>query len=399
MKLVAQADSNDYRRTFLDWNRLIKITDRRFHCTWEELRGARAWITPRVARECLSRGDPENLERTRREAVTICENEATRALARRDAAQDIWWIDEWLSTSGIVGLAVLDEHMDEVRTKLLETIPPRLFHTENQETLEATPDARIVAEVVACGAELLLSSNFNTVEIHELNEWLHKSGYATRRDGSGPIHVVDNYVHECMESTEQGRRLGLKAVLAGFWPEDRNCDVDEVRASAMEAIARMQTKGAHLNQTGSYLSEKLTDWRWKTWIDATINEMREEAGQRVRQAERRHPKHKAWQKKPYGDNTPELAGRLAELRMRWPEGRIRYQVCEEVKTYGLGWLTKDKGEVLQIGHAADATVVAEVLAICGMESERKVDEKAGGIAQGRAMFLEQNRARGREWSR
>ena len=399
MKLVAQAGSNEYRRTFLDWNRLIKITDRRFHCTWEELRGARAWITPRVARECLSRGDPENLERTRREAVAICENEATRALARRDAAQDIWWIDEWCSTSGIVGLAVLDERMDEVRTELLEKIPPRLFHTENQEALEAHPDARIVAEVVACGAELLLSSNFNTVEIDELNEWLHKSGYATRGEGSGPVHVVDSYVHECMETMEEGRLLGLKAVLAGFWPEDRNCDVDEVQASAMEAIARMQSKGAHLNQTGSYLSEKLTDRRWKPWIDATINEMREGAGRRAREAERRHPKHKAWQKKAYGDNTPELAGRLAELRMRWPQGRIRYQIAEGVKTYGLGWLTKDGGEVLQIGEATNARVVAEVLAICGMESERKVDEKAGGIAQGRAVFLEQRRARGRERSR
>ena len=399
MKLVAHAGSDAYRRTFLDWNRLIKITDRRFHCTWEELRGARAWITPRVARECLSRGDPENLERTRREAAAICEDEATRPLARRDAAQDIWWIDEWRSTNGIVGLAVLDERMDAVRTDLLEKMPPGLFHTESQEALEAHADARIVAEVVACGAELLLSSNFNTVEIDDLNEWLHTRGYVTTKQEAGPIHVVDSYVHECMESTDEGRTLGVKAVLAGFWPEDRDCDPDEVRASAMEAIARMQGKGAHLNKTGAYLSDKLTDRRWKPWMDATIDKMREGAGQRVRAAERRHPKHKAWRKKAYGDNTPELAGRLAELRMRWPEGRIKYGVARGVDTYKLGWLTKEGGEVLQIGEAAHAGVVAEVLAICGMESERQVDETAGRLAQDRAVFLERQRVRRPQRSR
>ena len=391
MKLVAPAGSTEYRRTFLDWNRLIKITDRRFHCTWEELRGARAWITPRVARECLSQGTPENLEQTRGQAVAICEDDSTGRLARRDAAQDIWWIDEWRSSNGIVGLQVLDEHMDNIRTELLEKMPHELFHTDSQEALEESADARIVAEVVACGAELLLSSNFNTVEIQDLNAWLHKHRYAASAQGTGPVHIVDNYVHECMETTEQGRTLGLQALLAGFWPEDRNCDAEEVKANATEAIGRMQSKGGHLSMTGAYLKDKLTHPDWQPWLYATIEELRKTGGLHVREAERRHPKHRPWEKKTYGDNTPALAARLAELRMRWPEGRIQYGVRWGKETYELGWLTKDGGERIKIGPAAHAGVVAEVLAICGMESESNVDGKTQGLARGRATFLQRQR--------
>ena len=345
-----------------------------------------------MARECLSQGTPENLDQTRRQAVAICEDDTT---GRLDAAQDIWWIDEWRSSTGIVALAVLDQHMDDVRTELLEKMPFELFHTDSQEALEETADARIVAEVVACGAELLLSSNFNTIEIDELNGWLHKHRYAPSEQGTGPIHIVDSYVHECMESTEQGRALGLKALLAGFWPEDRNCDPEEVKANAMGAIGRMQSRGGHLSKTGGYLSDKLTSPRWQPWIDATIEALRQSGGQRVREAERRHPKHKAWEKKSYGDNTPALAARLAELRMRWPEGRIRYEVRRSQETYGLGWLTKEGGSLVEIGEAPHAGVVAEVLAICGMESEANVDGKAHQFVHGRAAFLQRNRPRER----
>ena len=47
-KQTARAGTGGFRRSFVDRNRNAKITDRRFHAAWEELRASRLWITETV---------------------------------------------------------------------------------------------------------------------------------------------------------------------------------------------------------------------------------------------------------------------------------------------------------------------------------------------------------------
>ena len=392
IKLVAHRSEKEYRKTFLDWNRLIKVTQRRFHCAWEELRGARPWITPRVASEVLSQGDPEDLANTRARAIEICEDASTDRLRRRDAAQDIWWIDEWTSPNGIVGLTHLDAAQKERRNELLEAMPKELFQVDSQDDVADHPDARITAEIVALDAELLLSSNFNTIDISGLNDWLHAHGHA-QRDTRGPIHVVDDYLHECLTTLEQGRILGMQAVLASAWPEDRGSEPEEVIASAVEATQRMKSPGGHLQQTGTYLEERLLSGGWRGWVRETIERLRRHGAERVQGAQRRHPKYKAWTRKTYGDNTPELAHKLAQAKWVRPTGQLRMRVDERDTGYGLVWEGVAGQEPIDIGYADTAQTVAEVLAICGIQPESDKDSSAGGIASGREEYLKRDRRR------
>ena len=297
-KLTARAGTEGFRRTFVDRNRILKITDRRFHSAWEELRASRLWITETIAGECVGNRRIGDLENMRAQAAQICGREDPATMIARDAAQDVWWIDQWRSPHGIVGLRRLNEKQARHRDALLQTMIPEHFECAAQEEVEQLADARMVAEVAALGEELLLSSNFNRVEVDAQNRWIRGQPKTAGEPAEGPIHLVDGYMKECMEQTEEGRTLGLRAILGGFWPEDRNADEDEVIGAALGAAARMQKPGAHLNETGAYLGEKLTDRRWKDWVVWTIREMRTGAGERTQAAERRHPKHRAWEQPP-----------------------------------------------------------------------------------------------------
>ena len=324
-RLSAQAGSEAYRRTFVDRNRILKVTDRRFHAAWEEMRGGKLWITETVASECVPGRRMDDLEALRTESARLCSTEPHGSIRAKDAAQDVWWIDEWRSENGIVGLRRLNAEQVRERDALLEQLLPEHFGCADRDEVEQLPDARIVAETVTLGEDLLLSSNFNRVEVEDLNAWLRKHAQRIPQTGEGPVHLVDGYIKECMEQTEAGRVLGLQAVLAGFWPEDRGADEEEVVASALMAAGRMTRKGAHLNQTGTYLAERLTDPGWRRWIAATIHTLRASGGIKVQGAGRRHPKHRAWERKRYDDNTPELAKALDAARWRIPERGYRLQ--------------------------------------------------------------------------
>ena len=255
-KLTANADTAAYRRTFVDRNRIIKITDRRFHAAWEELRGGRLWITETVAGECVRARNFADLATIRVVPAQLCRTEPPGSMAAIDAAQEVWWIDGWQSATGIVGLRRLGAEQSRKRDALLRRMVPEHFACVDTDEVEQLADARIVAETVTLEEELLLSSNFNRLELDELNRWLRTHGPGTGQPTEGPIHLVDGYIKECMEQTEAGRTLGLKAVIAGFWPEDRSADEDEIIASAVHATARMGKKGAHLDKTGAYLADR-----------------------------------------------------------------------------------------------------------------------------------------------
>ena len=190
-----------------------------------------------------------------------------------------------------------------------------------------------------------------------------------------------------MEQTEAGRTLGLKAAIAGFWPEDRAADEDEIIASAVDATARMGKKGAHLNKAGAYLAERLTDPRWRDWIVRAIAEMRARGGERIQAAERRHPKHEAWKRKQYDDNTPDLARRLDEARWRYPEGGIGFTVREDSPAYTISWTKGPGEETVVVGTARDAASAAEALIICGLEPESERIETTEVLVRGREMEL------------
>ena len=386
-KLTAQAGTPHYRRTLVDRNRILKVTDRRFHAAWEELRGAKLWITETVAGECVRARDFSDLDAVRAEAARLATTQPVGSMAAMDAAQEVWWLDEWAAPEGIVGLRRLDERAMRARDALLARMVPEHFGCADADEVAELADARIVAETVVLKEELLLSSNFNRVDVDELNRWLRSHAQGVDANGSGPVHLVDGYVKECMEQSEAGRSLGIRATLAGFWPEDRKADDDEIIASALEASARMTKRRAHLNASGTYIAEHLSAAHWRGWIGQAISSLRKHGGERVQGAERRHPKHRAWERKRYIDNTPALAAALHETRRRFPNGTIGFKVTDAHRRYTITW-SKGPGEgAVDVGTASGAAATAEALIICGVEPESQRSELVEALVRGREIEI------------
>ena len=81
----------------------------------------------------------------------------------------------------------LNEAQAECRDRLLQTMIPEHTECAAQEDVEQLADARMVAEIAALGEEFLLSSNFNRIEVEDLNRWLLRAaGEAIEPVGTAP---------------------------------------------------------------------------------------------------------------------------------------------------------------------------------------------------------------------
>ena len=249
-KLTAQAGTPHYRRTLVDRNRILKVTDRRFHAAWEELRGAKLWITETVAGECVRARDFSDLGAVRAEAARLATTQPVGSMAAMDAAQEVWWLDEWAAPEGIVGLRRLDERAMRARDALLAKMVPEHFGCADADEVAELADARIVAETVVLKEELLLSSNFNRVDVDELNRWLRSHAQGVDANGSGPVHLVDEYVKECMEQSEAGRSLGINDEGLDHAPGAGKPDRATATRGGTRSVARVAPRAASVPALG-----------------------------------------------------------------------------------------------------------------------------------------------------
>ena len=125
-------------------------------------------------------------------------------------------MDQCTTDHGVIGLATLIPEQVSIRDRLLATIPPPYFNCESQTELDDSGGARLVAEVVALDEDVLLSSNFNAVEVHDL--CLSMANRATRsRSG---------IVRPCPDTAPADGESGCPLLSS---VRDRSCGVRRLR--------------------------------------------------------------------------------------------------------------------------------------------------------------------------
>ena len=196
------------------------------------MRGAKLWITETVAGECVRARSFADLGALRAAAAQVCRTEPSGSLERTDAAQEVWWIDEWEAESGIVGPRRLNAEQRQQREALLRRMIPDHFNCIDTEELEQLADARIVAETVTLGEELLHSSNFNRIEVEELNAWLRKDRNAVEGTAEGPIHLVGGYIRP-----SSGVAHRFKCPVRSERPSIRRCGLSPPHGTPTIALA------------------------------------------------------------------------------------------------------------------------------------------------------------------
>ena len=235
-------------KTYFDQNRLVKETDRRFHATDIELSGGFIQIVPAVAARLTPQvriGAWSFTESTLSQAEQI-ETDLGNAREVRRIREQRWWARQWRQRNGLFRVRQLNRAEDALAQRLLgpEGMPPDCF-PRAEGSLADDNDAQIVAQVIAVGGTLLISSNLVMIRDRKLQEWFDKHhnewpGVQARK----LVQRVDPWFSRWWHH-ERGPTVFTRTALAAFWPESPGASPELVRAHAEEGLSAMAPRALH----------------------------------------------------------------------------------------------------------------------------------------------------------
>ena len=229
-------------KTYFDQNRLLKETDRRFHATDIELAGGFVQVVPAVVARLAPQvtiGAWSFTETTLLQAEQIQTDRGNDREVHRLREQR-WWTRQWRRPKGLYRVRQLDRAENVLAERLLgpHGIPPECF-PRAEGALADDNDAQIIAQVIAVGGTLLISSNLVMVRERMLQKWFDRHhnewlGVQART----LVQRVDPWLCRWWRH-EQGPAVYTRSALAAFWPEATDASPGLVRAHTEEGLAAM----------------------------------------------------------------------------------------------------------------------------------------------------------------
>ena len=160
----------------------------------------------------------------------------------RNLREQRWWARQWRQRNGLYRVRELSPAEDALARRLLgrDGIPPECF-PRAEGTLADDNDAQIIAQVIAVGGTLLLTSNMVMVRDGMLQEWFERHhnewpGVQARQ----LVQRVDELFCRWWRH-RRGPEVLTRTALAAFWPEDTSASAELVQKHAeggLEAMAR-----------------------------------------------------------------------------------------------------------------------------------------------------------------
>ena len=267
--------------TYHDQIRLIHEADRRLHAADMELSGGYIQVVPAVAKKLASFVQEGALgwsegQTQQAEALQNDAEEARRLRGER------WWIGEWRRQDGLYRLRRLT-HEERALAKLLlgrDGLPADAF-PRAQGRLVDDNDAQMVAEVMACGGRMIITSNRVLIEKDVLDDWLQRRqnrwpGFSTDK----LLADVDPLYTRWWKGHPLGPKLMTRIVLNAYWPRNERAGPEEVIAEAKKGAQALER--GHMKNFAGLVLDRL---RKTDTIRAEILNMRQGLARRMREAE------------------------------------------------------------------------------------------------------------------
>ena len=240
----------------VDTTELARHTQRKLHAAWWELQGKQLLATPAVAEELAPLGAP-GAARTGTKAsdhLAVLIREAQSEERKRRLRVQHWWAGQWEDPQSPYGIANLNAQQEEIRATVLEEIDERCF--PGVDTIELHADARIVAESMALGAKMLLTSDMRTMDRVRVNEWAKANG---NRLGFPAQDVLDPADEPRVQGTRPPSAIEkwLQAGMSACWPAGDDAPATEVVKETLARIDRMRSGsgGKLVNAAGRLINE------------------------------------------------------------------------------------------------------------------------------------------------
>ena len=244
---------------FVDTTELSGHTQRKLHSAWRELHGERLLVPPAVALEVASgaeaafrHGRESEAERERRQ-----ETDVSPGVAKRLAIH-AWWARQWRNPSGAYGVVVPNREQEQLADDIQHAIDMQCFPLTRPERFqEERGDPRIVAETLALGGRMLLTSDVNTIDRNLVNEWAGANGNRMGFAARDVVFLADQTVVAWTRKPEERERW-LQAGLIAAWPADDTASAEEIADATERAISKMcHGTGGKLKEAGRQLLNSL----------------------------------------------------------------------------------------------------------------------------------------------
>ena len=241
----------------VDTTELTRHTQRKLHAAWWELKGKQLLATPGVAEELAPLGAPgaarAGMKTSDHLAALIREAQSEQRKGRLRIQQ--WWARQWENPQSPYGIAKLNAQEEEIRAAVLDEIDERCF--PGVDTIELHADARIVAESMALGAKMLLTSDMRTMDRVRVNEWAKVNGDRLGFPAQDVLYPADETLVQWTRTPGAGEKW-LQAGMIACWPARDDAPATEVVKETLARIDRMRSgSGGKLVNAGGRLINEL----------------------------------------------------------------------------------------------------------------------------------------------
>ena len=279
----AAAGTTEPMRTYFDQNRLGPETDRRFHACDLERVGGYVQIVPTVVEQMAPLVDVGTWGRNEARLLEQAA-EAERAgdsLRKKGLDQQRWWNSQWRQTDGLYRIDRMSREEHALVENLLgpDGFAPECF-PDARGPLDEHNDAKIVAQVVARGGTMPITSDTTIVDEVELARWHAGEGKRWNLKVENIVYDVDSLFTGWAKHPECGDSF-VRTALGAFWPEDPRAGINIVR-EAVEAGVEALAQG-QMPRFGKHLKAKIERHRD---IRRLVEETRRQLPERTRGAER-----------------------------------------------------------------------------------------------------------------
>ena len=260
-------------------------TQRQIHAAWAELHGQRLLVPPAVALEVAPGGSFR--PGVESEAEQELRHGTVAASRQKEVAIYAWWTRQWRNPKGAYGVVVPTPEQEQLASDIQHAIEKRCFpNTPSHKFEQATGDPRIVAETLAVGGTMLLTSDRKTIDRRRVNEWAVANGDRMGFAGRKVVFLADlALLVETREPKERER--WLQAGLIAAWPAADNPSVDDVANATKRAIASMtHGTGGKLKRSGQQLLDTLAE---HPSLKGLVERTRARFPSATIDAERQHP--------------------------------------------------------------------------------------------------------------
>ena len=193
-----------------------------------------------------------------------------------------WWISEWRRKDGLYRLKRLTGE-EKALTRLLlgrDGLPTDAF-PEAQGRLADDNDAQMVAEVMASGGRMVITSNRVLIEKDVLDEWLRRNqNHWPGLSSDKLLADVDPLYTRWWKGDPLGPKLMTRIVLNAYWPQNERAQTEEVIAEAKKGAQSLER--GHMKNFAGLVLERL---RKTDTIREEITRIRQGCARRTHNAE------------------------------------------------------------------------------------------------------------------